>query len=95
MFDDKKLHEDTLLITSFTPGIFVLITLFSIKHVDIDIKSMGVLPRMGVLPHLTLLFSTWRPRSSVINETMFSFTLIPARKLKLNKNYHVTFFFIY
>ena len=25
------------------------------KNVDIDIKGMGVLPRMRVLPHLTLL----------------------------------------
>ena len=34
---------------------FVSVTFYSIKHMDIDIQGMGVLPRMGVLPHLTLL----------------------------------------
>ena len=32
----------------------VSITLYSINHMGIDTKGMGVLPRMGVLPHLTL-----------------------------------------
>ena len=33
---------------------FFSITLCSINHVDIDIKGTGILPRLGVLPHLTL-----------------------------------------
>ena len=33
---------------------FVSIALYSINNMDIDIKGMGVLPRMGVFSHLTL-----------------------------------------
>ena len=32
----------------------VSITLYSINYMNTNIKGMGVLPRMGVLPHLTL-----------------------------------------
>ena len=33
---------------------FVLITFYLINHMDIDIEGIGVLPRKGILSHLTL-----------------------------------------